>query len=73
MKGNGTHLQARFRVTPSQAVLPPDEEFGGDEEWSQFLEEDQRSQLVRAQHQQCTIQTSTTESPAIAGGMRPAC
>jgi transglutaminase-like putative cysteine protease len=74
MKGKAdTHLQVRVRVTPPQAVLPPDEEFGADEGWSQFLETDQRSQLVEAQQQQCTIQASTTESPEIAGGRNPAC
>jgi len=53
MKGKAeTQLQVRVRVTPSQAVLPPDEEFASDEEWSQFLEEDQQSQLVDAQQQQ---------------------
>jgi len=52
MKGKAeTQLQVRVRVTPSQAVLPPDEEFAADEEWSQFLEEDQQSQLVDAQQQ----------------------
>jgi transglutaminase-like putative cysteine protease len=53
MKGKAaTELQVRVRVTPSQAVLPPDEEFAADEEWSQFLEEDHQSQLIRAHHQQ---------------------
>ena len=53
MKGKtDTQLQVRVRVTPSQAVLPPDEEFAADEEWSQFLEEDQQSQLAEAQQQQ---------------------
>jgi transglutaminase-like putative cysteine protease len=53
MKGKAeTQLQVRVRVTPSQAVLPPDEEFAADEEWSQFLEETQESQLVDAQQQQ---------------------
>jgi transglutaminase-like putative cysteine protease len=53
MKGKGdTELQVRVRVTPSLAVLPPDEEFAADEEWSQFLEEDQQSQRVHAQQQQ---------------------
>jgi len=53
MKGKAeTQLQVRVRVTPSQAVLPPDEEFASDEEWSQFLDEDQQSQLVDAQQQQ---------------------
>src|SRR6204780_2421712 len=53
MKGKAeTQLQVRVRVTPSQAVLPPDEEFAADEEWSQFLDETQQTQLVEAQHQQ---------------------
>ena len=53
MKGKAdTQLQVRVRVTPSQAVLPPDEEFAADEEWSQFLDETQESQLVEAQQQQ---------------------
>src|SRR6202171_862477 len=53
MKGKAdTQLQVRVRVTPSQAVLPPDEEFAADEEWSQFLEEDHQSQLIRAHQQQ---------------------
>jgi transglutaminase-like putative cysteine protease len=53
MKGKAdTELQVRVRVTPSQAVLPPDEEFASDEEWSQFLEEDQQSELIHAQQQQ---------------------
>jgi transglutaminase-like putative cysteine protease len=53
MKGKAhTELQVRVRVTPSQAVLPPDEEFAADEEWSQFLEEDHQSQLIHAQQQQ---------------------
>jgi transglutaminase-like putative cysteine protease len=53
MKGKAdTQLQVRVRVTPSQAVLPPDEEFAADEEWSQFLDETQESQLAEAQQQQ---------------------
>jgi transglutaminase-like putative cysteine protease len=53
MKGKAeTQLQVRVRVTPSEAVLPPDEEFAADEEWSQFLEEDQRTQQIDAQQQQ---------------------
>jgi transglutaminase-like putative cysteine protease len=52
MKGKAeTELQVRVRVTPSQAVLPPDEEFAADEEWSQFLEEDHQTQVMRAQQQ----------------------
>jgi transglutaminase-like putative cysteine protease len=53
MKGKAdTQLQVRVRVTPSQAVLPPDEEFAADEEWSQFLEENHQTQLAEAQQQQ---------------------
>jgi transglutaminase-like putative cysteine protease len=53
MKGKAeTELQVRVRVTPSQAVLPPDEEFAADEEWSQFLEEDNQAQVMHAQQQQ---------------------
>jgi transglutaminase-like putative cysteine protease len=53
MKGKtDTQLQVRVRVTPSQAVLPPDEEFAADEEWSQFLDETQQSQLAEVQQQQ---------------------
>jgi transglutaminase-like putative cysteine protease len=53
MKGKAdTQLQVRVRVTPSQAVLPPDEEFAADEEWSQFLDESQQSHLAEAQQQQ---------------------
>ena len=53
MKGKAdTQLQVRVRVTPSQAVLPPDEEFAADEEWSQFLDETQQSELAEAQQQQ---------------------
>ncbi|MGA9392276.1 MAG: transglutaminase family protein [Candidatus Sulfotelmatobacter sp.] len=52
MKGRAdTQLQVRVRVTPSQAVLPPDEEFAADEEWSQFLDETQ-SELADMQRQQ---------------------
>jgi hypothetical protein len=53
MKGkSSTQLQVRVRVTPSQAVLPPDEEFAADEKWSQFLEETtQQTQLLDAQQQ----------------------
>jgi hypothetical protein len=40
------------RVTPSEAVLPPDQEFAADEEWSQFLQEDRQAQLIFSQQQQ---------------------
>jgi hypothetical protein len=53
MKGSAeTELQVHVRVTPSDAVLPPDKEFAADEEWSRFLENDQRSQTLQAQQQQ---------------------
>ena len=53
MKGSAqTELQVRVRVTPSDAVLPPDQEFAADEEWSQFLARDQEAELIHAQQQQ---------------------
>jgi transglutaminase-like putative cysteine protease len=54
MKGAAkTDLQVRVRVTPSEAVLPPDQEFASDEEWSRFLLKDQEAeQLLAAQQQQ---------------------
>jgi transglutaminase-like putative cysteine protease len=47
-----TELQVRVRVTPSEAVLPPDQEFAADQEWSRFLAKDQEAQLIQAQQQQ---------------------
>jgi transglutaminase-like putative cysteine protease len=53
MKGNAeTELQVRVRVTPSEAILPPDQEFASDEEWSRFLEKDQEAELMMIQQQQ---------------------
>lgn len=53
MKGSAeTELQVRVRVTPSEAILPPDQEFASDEEWSRFLEKDQEAELVMIQQQQ---------------------
>jgi transglutaminase-like putative cysteine protease len=53
MKGSAeTELQVRVRVTPSDAVLPPDKEFAADEEWSRFLEKDQQAEKLHAQQQQ---------------------
>ena len=53
MKGTAdTELQVRVRVTPSDAVLPPDKEFAADEEWSRFLENDQQAEKLQAQKQQ---------------------
>ena len=52
MKGRtDTELQVRVRVTPSLALLPPDQEFAADEEWSLFLEGDQQAQIVYEQEQ----------------------
>jgi transglutaminase-like putative cysteine protease len=53
MKGRTeTELHVRVRVTPSQALLPPDQEFAADEEWSLFLESDQQAQILYEQQQQ---------------------
>ena len=53
MKGRAeTELQVRVRVTPSEAVLPPDQEFAADQEWSRFLAKDQEAELLHAQQQQ---------------------
>lgn len=53
MKGTArTELQVRVRVTPSEAMLPPDEELASDEEWSRFLEQDREAQIQLAQQQQ---------------------
>ena len=53
LKGSAdTELQVRVRVTPSEAVLPPDQEFAADQEWSRFLAKDQEAQLIQAQQQQ---------------------
>jgi transglutaminase-like putative cysteine protease len=53
MKGRAqTELQVRVRVTPSEAVLPPDQEFAADQEWSRFLATDQEAELIHAQQQQ---------------------
>ena len=41
MKGRtDTELQVRVRVAPSQTLLPPDEDFTADEEWSLFIEDE---------------------------------
>jgi transglutaminase-like putative cysteine protease len=53
MKGSGrTDLQVRVRVTPSEAVLPPDQELASDEEWSRFLQKDQEAEAMQAVQQQ---------------------
>jgi transglutaminase-like putative cysteine protease len=53
MKGRAeTELQVRVRVAPSQALLPPDEEFAADDEWSLFLESDEQALMYQQEHQQ---------------------
>jgi transglutaminase-like putative cysteine protease len=53
MKGSAqSEMQVRVRVTPSEALLPPDQEFAADQEWSQFLERDQEAELLQAAQQQ---------------------
>jgi transglutaminase-like putative cysteine protease len=45
MKGRAdTELQVRVRVVPSQALLPPDDDFAADEEWSLFFEDNAEAQ-----------------------------
>jgi transglutaminase-like putative cysteine protease len=45
MKGRAeTELQVRVRVIPSQSLMPPDDDFAADEEWSLFLEDDPEAQ-----------------------------
>jgi hypothetical protein len=52
MRGSAeTELQVRVRVTPSNALLPPDKEFASDEEWSRFLMNDQQAEKLEAQQQ----------------------
>ncbi len=53
MKGKAkSEMQVRVRVTPSDAVLPPDQELASDQEWSRFLESNEQADLVSAQQQQ---------------------
>ena len=53
LKGSASsELQVRVRVTPSDAILPPDQEFASDQEWSQFLERDQEAEVLQARQQQ---------------------
>jgi transglutaminase-like putative cysteine protease len=52
MKGRAdTELQVRVRVAPSQALLPPDEEFAADDEWSLFFESDEKALLYQQEQQ----------------------
>jgi transglutaminase-like putative cysteine protease len=53
LKGSArSDLQVRVRVTPSEAMLPPDQEFAADEEWSKFLESDEKPEKKSQQAQQ---------------------
>jgi transglutaminase-like putative cysteine protease len=53
MKGSGkSELQVRVRVTPSEAVLPPDQELAADHEWSRFLENNEAAEIAAVQQQQ---------------------
>jgi transglutaminase-like putative cysteine protease len=48
MKGKAeTELQVRVRVAASQSLLPPEEEFAADEEWSLFFESDEQALLYQ--------------------------
>ncbi len=52
MKGAAeTELQVKVRVTPSDAVLPPDQEFAADEEWSRFLQTNRQTEKLQMQQQ----------------------
>lgn len=53
MKGRAdSELSVRVSVVPSQTLLPPDEEFAADEEWSLFLEDAADPQEIFDQQQQ---------------------
>jgi transglutaminase-like putative cysteine protease len=53
LKGSAhSEMQVRVRVTPSEAVLPVDQEFAADEEWSKFLATDQKIDKTQSQQQQ---------------------
>jgi transglutaminase-like putative cysteine protease len=53
LKGSAhSEMQVRVRVTPSEAVLPVDQEFAADEEWSKFLATDQKGDKTQTQQQQ---------------------
>lgn len=53
MKGRAqSELQVRVRVTPSDALLPPDQELASDQEWSRFLASNEKMDRTAAQHQQ---------------------
>jgi transglutaminase-like putative cysteine protease len=53
MKGRAeTELQVRVRVRPSQTLLPPEEDFAADAEWSLFLADDPEAQREYEEQQQ---------------------
>ena len=53
MKGRAeTELQVRVRCVASQSLLPPDEEFAADEEWSLFFESDEQALAYQQEQQQ---------------------
>jgi transglutaminase-like putative cysteine protease len=52
MKGRAeTELQVRVCVVPSQSLLPPDDDFAADEEWSLFFETDEQALLYQQEQQ----------------------
>ncbi len=53
LKGSAdSEMSVRVRVTPSDAILPPDQEFASDEEWSRFLVRDKEAEMLQARQQQ---------------------
>jgi len=53
LKGSAkSELLVRVRVTPSDAVLPPDQELASDQEWSRFLESSDQPEIQAAVQQQ---------------------
>lgn len=62
MKGSArSELQVRVRVTPSEAMLPPDQEFASDQEWSKFLETDLKIEKKNQQAQQQQAQQAAQQ------------
>jgi transglutaminase-like putative cysteine protease len=53
LKGSAkSEMHVRVRVTPSDAVLPPDQELASDQEWSRFLQSNEQSEIQAAIQQQ---------------------
>jgi transglutaminase-like putative cysteine protease len=53
LKGSAkSEMTVRVRVTPSDAVLPPDQELASDQEWSRFLESNEQNEIQAAIQQQ---------------------